>query len=164
MQRAASRLCRLSLLATIATVPGSLRSTPAHPDFSGIWSLDVSKSEGSSLPTSASLKVTQGDKLMTLERTESQNGATGRVTDTYMLDGSPSKNTRTAFGTTIDFNSVAAWNEDTLVITTSWTFDGRSFVATDLYSLSGNKKLLIIAKQALINGVTLSMRQVYAKQ
>jgi len=154
----------LFLLATIATVPGSPHSTPAHPDFSGTWVLDVSKSEGNSLPTSATLKVTQSDKSMTLERTESQNGTTGRITDTYMLDGSPSKNTRNAFGTTIDFNSTVAWSEEVLVITTRWTFDGRSFESTDLYSLSDDRKLLTIAKEALINGAPLTMRQVYTKQ
>jgi hypothetical protein len=151
------------MLTTLAAVRGRPNRL-AHPDFTGTWTLDVSKSEGTMLPTSATLKVTQTDKSLTIERATTAMGMTRSGTATYALDGSPSKNTVNANGTNIEFNSTAAWSDDVLVIKTTADFGGGSFVGTERYSLSEDKKTLTIANEASVSGQSMSGKQTFVKQ
>ena len=66
------------LAATIAAIPFGRGTTAAraHPDFTGTWTLDPAKSEGPMVPTSATLKVTQDEKSMKVERTTTAMGMT----------------------------------------------------------------------------------------
>ena len=50
--------------ATAAAAPWTSPRSAAHPDFSGTWTLDVSKSEGPMLPTASTFKITQTEKSM----------------------------------------------------------------------------------------------------
>ena len=155
----------LLLAATVAVVP-SKRATfsRAHPDFTGSWTLDPAKSEGPMVPTSATLKVTQDEKSMKVERTTTAMGMTRSATATYALDGSPSKNTVSANGQNIDFNSTAEWSDNVLVIKTTADFGGGSFSGTERYSLSDDKKTLTIASDATIAGQTATGKQTFIKQ
>ncbi len=164
MRRVASWTCALLMLATVAAVRGPSLSRRAHPDFSGTWNLDVSKSEGPMVPTSATLKVTQADKTLTIERTTTAMGMTRSGTSTYNLDGSPSKNTVNANGANVDFNSTAAWNDDVLVIKTTADFNGGTFSGTERYSLSDDKKTLVIASEASVAGQSYTGKQTFVKQ
>jgi hypothetical protein len=150
-------------LTTAAAAP-RVHSARAHPDFSGAWTLDVSKSEGPMVPTSATLKVTQTEKSMVVERTTTAMGMTRTANNTYALDGSPSKNTVNANGTSVDFNSTAEWNENVLVIKTTADFGGNAFAGTERYSLSDDKKTLTIASEASIGGQSVAGKQTFVKQ
>jgi len=153
------------LAATIAAVPvGRFTPSRAHPDFSGAWALDPAKSEGPMIPTSATLKITQDEKSLKVERTVTAMGNTASSTSTYALDGSPSKNTVTAQGRSVDFNSTAEWSENILVIKTSADFGGNAFSGTERYSLSDDKKTLVIAGEASIGGQSITTKQTFAKQ
>ena len=136
----------------------------AHPDFSGTWTLDTSKSEGAMVPTSATLKVTQTEKSMVVERTATAMGMTRSATSTYALDGSPSKNTVSANGQSVDFNSTAEWNDNVLVIKTTAEFSGGSFSGTERYSLSDDKKALVVASDVSLGGQSASGKQTFVKQ
>ena len=154
------------LAATIAAVPFGRGATTlrAHPDFTGTWTLDPAKSEGPMSPTSATLKVTQDEKSMKVERTTTAMGMTRSGTATYALDGSPSKNTVNANGQNVDFNSTAAWADDVLVIKTTADFGGSAFSGTERYSLSDDKKTLVIASDASIGGQSVTGKQTFVKQ
>ena len=151
-------------LTTAAAAPWGPLSARAHPDFSGMWNLDVAKSEGPMMPTSATLKVTQTEKSMTVERTVTAMGMTRTSTSTYALDGSPSKNTVNANGASVDFNSTAEWSENVLVIKTTADFGGNPFSGTERYSLSDDKKTLTIANEASVGGQSMTGKQTYVKQ
>jgi hypothetical protein len=156
----------LVLAATIAVVPSQRGATSsrAHPDFSGTWTLDPAKSEGPMVPTSATLKVTQDAKSLKIERTATAMGMTRSATATYALDGSPSKNTVSANNQSVDFNSTAEWNENVLVIKTSADFGGGAFSGVERYSLSDDKKTLVIASEATMAGQTAAGKQTFVKQ
>jgi hypothetical protein len=154
------------LAATIAAVPFGRGATTllAHPDFTGTWTFDPAKSEGPMIPTSATLKVTQDEKSMKIERTTTAMGMTRSGTATYALDGSPSKNTVNANGQNVDFNSTAAWSDDVLVIKTNADFGGSAFSGTERYSLSDDKKTLVIASEASIGGQSVVGKTTFVKQ
>jgi hypothetical protein len=154
------------LAAAIAAVPFGRGATPsrAHPDFTGSWTLDPAKSEGPMVPTSATLKVTQDEKSMKVERTTTAMGMTRSGTATYALDGSPSKNTVSANGQSVDFNSTAEWSDNVLVIKTTGDFGGGAFSGTEHYSLSDDKKTLVIASEASIAGQSVAGKQTFVKQ
>ena len=149
-------------MTTAAAAPSA--PARAHPDFSGTWTLDVSKSEGAMLPTAATLKVTQTEKSIVVERTTTAMGMTRSGTSTYALDGSPSKNTVNANGANVDFNSTAAWDDNVLVIKTTADFGGGSFAGTERYSLSEDKKTLVIASDVSLAGQSMSGKQTFVKQ
>src|SRR5690242_18973838 len=102
MRRLVPLVLVVSTLATLGAAAPRL-ARHAHPDFSGTWSLDVSKSEGPMTPTSATLKVTQTDKSVTVDRTVNAQGMTQSRTSVYNLDDSPSKNMVNAMGTDVEF-------------------------------------------------------------
>jgi len=152
--------------ATIAAMPFGRGLTPAraHPDFTGAWTLDPAKSEGPMIPTSGTLKVTQDEKSMKVERTTTAMGMTRSGTAIYALDGSPSKNTVSANGQSIDFNSTAEWSDNVLVIKTTADVGGGAFAGTERYSLSDDKKTLVIASDASIGGQSVTGKQTFVKQ
>ena len=154
------------LAATLAAVPFGRDAAHgrAHPDFTGTWTLDPAKSEGPMVPTSAALKVTQDEKSMKVERTTTAMGMTRSGTATYALDGSPSKNTINANGQNVDFNSTAEWSDNVLVIKTTADFGGSPFSGTERYSLSDDKKTLVIASEASIAGQSVVGKQTFVKQ
>jgi hypothetical protein len=153
----------LMTLTTLAAMPTFSPHTRAHPDFSGAWAFDVSRSEGQNLPTSATLKITQTDKQLVVERTTTQAGMTRSGKSTYNLDGSPSKNTVDANGTNIDFNSTADWVENVLVVKTTANI-GPGFSGTEHWSLSDDKKNLVITAEASIGPQTVTAKQSFSKQ
>jgi hypothetical protein len=154
------------LAATIAVVPFAHGVAPsrAHPDFSGTWALDPAKSEGPMLPTSATLKITQDEKSMKVDRTVTAMGTTASTTSTYALDGSPSKNMVSGNGRSVEFNSTAEWSENVLVIKTAADFGGNAFSGTERYTLSDDKKTLVIAGEASIGGQSVNTKQTFVKQ
>ncbi len=152
------------MLATVAAVRGPRLPVPAHPDFSGTWNLDVAKSEGPMLPTSATLKMTQSDKTLTIERTTTAMGMTRSGSSTYNLDGSPSKNTVSANGAQVEFNSTAEWSDNVLVVKTTADVGVGKFSGTERYSLSDDKKTLVINSESAIGAQSFSAKQTFAKQ
>jgi len=152
----------VSALATLgAAAPRFARH--AHPDFSGTWNLDVAKSEGPTTPTSGTLKVTQTDKAVTVDRTTTAMGMTRSSTSVYNLDGSTSKNTVNAMGTNVEFSSTVEWSDDVMVIKTTAPI-GPGFSSTEKWTLSDDKKTLVIAGDAVIGPQTVSSKQTFAKQ
>ncbi|HEY2164039.1 MAG TPA: hypothetical protein VGH04_08620 [Gemmatimonadaceae bacterium] len=151
------------MLTTLAAMPSRRSPARARPDFSGSWAFDLAKSEGQMLPTSATLKVTQTDKQLTVERTTTQSGITRSAKSTYNLDGSPSKNSVEANGSSVDFNSTTEWTENVLVIKTTANI-GPGFSGTERWSLSDDKKTLVIAADASIGPQNMTAKQAFTKQ
>jgi hypothetical protein len=162
MRRLVPLFLAVGTLATLgAAAPRFARH--AHPDFSGTWNLDVAKSEGPMTPTSATLKVTQTDKSVTVDRTVSAQGMTQSRKSVYSLDGSTSKNTVNAMGTDVEFSSTVEWSGEVMVIKTTAPL-GPGFSSTEKWTLSDDKKTLVIAGDAVIGPQTMSSKQTFAKQ
>lgn len=156
------RLVAMSfVLATVAAVPVAAQS---HPNFTGSWTLDASKSVGQMIPQSMELDVTHTDK--TLSVTRHSVGPAGAKTTTlvYQLDGSTSKNTVGGNGMTVDLSSTTAWAGDTLVIsTTAPTMQG-GMQQTERWTLEPGGKQLTLNGDIAISGQSASAKMVFTKK
>ena len=59
---------------------------------------------------------------------------------------------------------MAEWSADVLVIKTTADFGGGAFSGTERYSLSDDKKTLVIASEASIGGQSVAGKQTFVKQ
>ena len=151
----------LFVLATVAAGPVAAKS---HPDFSGKWVLDPSKSEGPTVPPSSELMVTQTAKALTVAR--NSPGPTGPITSTlvYQLDGTASKNTVGGNGMTVDLNSTTAWEGPALVISTTTPQMQGGFKQTERWSLDDGGKQLTVKGDIAVSGQTASIKLVFVKK
>jgi hypothetical protein len=126
---------RIGLLAAAVLAVSSLAFAQAKPDFSGTWTLDPEASGmaagggGGRGMGAGPMTVKQTADTITTETTRGEN----KVTMTYKLDGTESKNTVSMRGESVEQTSVAKWDGGKLVITTktpngettqTWSMDG----------------------------------------
>jgi hypothetical protein len=117
-------------------------ATVAHaqkPDFSGTWAPDPAAAAGGGGGRGGGgpMTVKQTADTLSIERTMGEN----KVTQTYKLDGSESKNTGMARGggAPVESTSTAKWEGATLVITTKQPGqDGAIQETTQKWSLAGD--------------------------
>jgi len=138
---------RVGILAAAVFAVASVAFAQAKPDFSGTWTLDP---EASGMPAGGGgggggrgggalgngpATVKQTADALTIERTAGDN----KVTFTYKLDGTESKNTMMGRGgTPTESVSVAKWDGGKLTITTKQDMGGQMVESTQNWSLSGN--------------------------
>ena len=117
------------------------------PDFSGTWTLDPEASgapaggggggggRGGGALGNGPAVVKQTADTLTIERTMGDN----KVTATYKLDGSESKNTMMGRGgTPVESVSTAKFDGAKLTITTKQDMGGQMVESTQNWTLSGN--------------------------
>ena len=155
------------LLFAVATSALAAQSGAAsRPDFSGKWTLDVSKLEGPMAQagiTSATLSITQDAKMMKQEQSMSSAMGSNSAVVTYNLDGSESKNTITQGPMSLELTSKTSWDGSTLVITTKGDVQGNPYARTDRYSLDATGKVLTIDTNVSVMGQAMPIKQVFNK-
>ena len=136
---------RVGIMAAAIFAVAAVAFAQAKPDFSGTWTLDP---EASGMPAGGGgggrgggalgngpATVKQTAATLTIERTMGEN----KVTLTYKLDGTESKNTMMGRGgTPTESVSVAKWDGGKLTITTKQDMGGQMVESTQNWSLSGN--------------------------
>jgi hypothetical protein len=133
------KVARVSIIAT-AVLAVATMAFAQKPDFSGTWTLDQEASgmtggggggggRGGGLGQGATVKQTAD--MLTVERTFGDN----KITSTYKLDGSESKNTMMGRGgQQMEAVSTAKWDGSKLTITTKMGENE----STQVWSLAGN--------------------------
>lgn len=154
----------VSMLFVLATVAAGPVAAQSHPDFTGKWVLDPSKSEGPTVPPSSELNVTQTEKSLTVVR--NSPGPTGPMSSTlvFQLDGTPSKNTVGGNGMTVDLNSTTAWDGPALVIDTTAPQMQGGFKQTERWSVDESGKTLTVKGDIAVSGQTASVKLVFLKK
>ena len=140
MRRNALILGALSLVVAATTAKAQDK-----PNFSGSWTLVVDpnapppsgRGGGGGLGQAATL--TQDAKTLTITRT-TQNG---EVKTVYNLDGSESKNMMMGRGGQTEQISKAAWEGNTLVVTTNFTMGDAAVTRTQKFSLDASGQLVV---------------------
>ena len=122
-----------------------------RPDFSGTWTLDPEASGTAAAPAGGGggggggrgggalgngpATVRQTADTLTIERTLGDN----KVTTTYKLDGTESKNTMMGRGgTPMESVSVAKFDGNKLVITSKSDMGGQTVESTQTWTVSGS--------------------------
>jgi hypothetical protein len=132
------KVARIGIIATAVLAVATL-AFAQKPDFSGTWTLDQEASgttgggggggRGGGLGQGAMVKQTAD--TLTVERTFGDN----KITSTYKLDGSESKNTMMGRGgQQMEAVSTAKWDGDKLTITTKMGENE----STQVWSVAGN--------------------------
>jgi hypothetical protein len=111
------------------------------PDFSGTWTLDPASApaagggRGGGALGSGPATVKQAADALTIERTMGD----GRVTLTYKLDGTESRNVIMAGGgQAADSLSTAKWDGQKLMIATKQEINGQITESTQVWTLEGS--------------------------
>jgi hypothetical protein len=155
---------RIGLIAVAALAVSTLAFAQAKPDFSGTWTLDPEASQmgqggqgagrgGGMMGGPMTVKQT-GDTLI-VEQTRGEN----KVTMTYKLDGTQSKNTVAGRGgATNEQVSVAKWSGNTIVITRTQQMGDQSVEITETWAMEGGN--LTIASSGGRGG---GVKRVYKK-
>jgi len=133
-------------LALLAVWPASAQ--PAQPDFSGTWSLNVTRSDYGPFPPPARRTDVIDHRGTSLEVTRRETGGSGeertgkwtctteRVECTNTLGGNQSKTT-------------VHWEDATLVVATKTMFQGQEAFIEDRWTLSPDRRTLTIARHAV---------------
>jgi hypothetical protein len=141
------KLARVGVIAAAVLAVATL-AWAQKPDFSGTWTLDPAASEGGAggapggggggggrggLGQGGTVKQTAD--ALTVERTMGEN----KVTSTYKLDGSESKNTMMGRGgNSVESVSTAKWDGPALVITTKMDMGNGPQESTQKWTVSGS--------------------------
>jgi hypothetical protein len=145
------KLARVGVIAAAVLAVATL-AWAQKPDFSGTWTLDPAASEGGAggapggggggggrgggrggLGQGGTVKQTAD--ALTVERTMGEN----KVTSTYKLDGSESKNTMMGRGgNSVESVSTAKWDGPSLVITTKMDMGNGPQESTQKWTVNGS--------------------------
>jgi hypothetical protein len=139
---------RVGIMAAAVFAVASVAFAQAKPDFSGTWTLDPEASgmaapagggggggRGGGALGNGPATVKQTANAITIERTMGDN----KVTITYKLDGTESKNTMMGRGgTPMESVSTAKWDGGKLTITTKQDMGGQMVESTQNWSLAGS--------------------------
>jgi hypothetical protein len=141
-----------------AAVLASVSPAQDHPNFSGAWKLNSSKSNvGDYGPSMRTDVITQDGSKFTDKVTATTSLGQSSYTLTFTADGTkvtiPPNSPQSAMGTLTLLNITAAWQGSSLVVTTDSSYQGQVDVTnTAVYSLSADGKTLTMA-----NRITTSM-------
>ena len=158
-------------IATLAVTLASLASPLAaqsHPDFSGKWILDTKASEGPMMPSAMTVVVTQNAKTLKVDNTSTMAMGDQKMEQkaslTYALDGSPSKNTATGMGGSLDLLSTSAWDGPTLVVTTKAELGANSMTQVDHWMLGPDGKTLKLTRDVSVGPQSMSIKMAFTKE
>lgn len=158
-------------IATLAIAFASL-ATPlaaqSHPDFSGKWALDTKASEGPMMPSAMTIVVTQDAKTIKVENTSTMAMGEQKMEQknslSYNLDGSPSKNTASGMGASLELTSTAAWQGPTFLVTTKADLgNGQTMTQKDTWVLSADGKTLRQNRDVSVGAQTMALKMVFTK-
>ena len=138
---------RVGIIGAAVFAVAAVAFAQAKPDFSGTWTLDPEASgmaagggqgrgggRGGGALGNGPATVKQTADTLTIERTMGEN----KVTTTYKLDGTESKNTMTTGRGTFESTSTAKFDGSTLTITTKQDMGNGPMESTQKWSLAGS--------------------------
>lgn len=134
------------------------RVEAAGRDLSGVWKLNAAKSDYGKFPAPLSVtrKIAHNDPKLVFSTT--QTGPQGDVTSnlTYTTDGKQSVNG--------DSKGTAQWIGDKLMIESSREFQGATLKQKEIWTLSGDGKMLTVDSHVSIPNGEFDVKQVFDKQ
>jgi hypothetical protein len=157
---------RLALvLVALGTLAARL-SAQAHPDFSGKWELDPKSIEGANGmggPVSMTLTVTQDAKIIKVAQQAKTPMGENATTTSYNVDGSPSKNTVSNGGNTVELTSTGSWDGPVFVVVTKGDVQGQAVTYTERWSLGQDGKTLHLQRDISAMGQSMSLKLTFNK-
>jgi hypothetical protein len=145
----------LPLAATLVALASPLAAQATHPDFTGTWVLDASKTVVDGPippPPAASYVVVQvGDSLAVDQKMTSQEGEQV-AKKVWRVDGKPWANAITYGGVDMVLSSTLSWNGAVLTIHTTSDYQGTPAEQTETWTLGSDGKTLTQSTSTSANG------------
>jgi opacity protein-like surface antigen len=160
---------RLFVLATaFVALVSPMAAQAAHPDFSGTWVLDATKTEIDGqipAPAAATYTVVQhGDSIAVDQKSSSEQGEMA-LRKVWRVDGQAWVNTMTYQGTDMTLRSVLRWDGAVLLIHTTSDFAGTPVEQSESWTLAADGKTLTQRTTTSANGeYYASMTLVFSKK
>jgi hypothetical protein len=140
-----------------ALASSSASAQAAHPNYSGTWVLDSSKSASNSAMgdapqiASATWVIAQHGDTIVMDRETAVSGQpVAKAHIMVATDGKPWKNTVQQGGSDIETSSIGSWVNGELVISTSGNIQGFDFVQTDRWTLSADGQSLVSRRSVTV--------------
>ena len=150
-------------ISLVLVIAGSTDAQPAGRDFSGTWTLNVSKSDYGPFPAPARRTdvVEQGRTTLKVMRREATvNGAERSGQWQCSTDGAECTN---RLGGT-ELRSTVHWEESTLVVETKTTYEGQPAFLTDRWTLSTDHRTLTVSRHGMSPQGTADQTFVFERQ
>lgn len=146
-------LLRHLLAVAVFAMPGSLAGQ--HPDFSGTWTIDATKSSASgqmAVPSSGMATITQKSDTITVDSRSSSEAGELVLKKYYVVDGKSYKNAMTYAGTDMALSSTLSWNGAALKIHTVTDYNGTPVEQDEVWSLSADGKSMTQTTTTSVQG------------
>jgi hypothetical protein len=145
------------------TVIAAMLAAPiAHPDFSGTWILDLSRSDaGQSTPDRASYQVVQHGDSISYDRESSSVRGT---LDSHVVLGADGKvwtNVVAQNGQDVPTQSIVTWHGDTLVIHSSGAMQSSTVDTDEWWVLAAQGQALLMHREVSVNGQLYASTNLY---
>ena len=125
-----------------------LGAQDAKPDFSGTWTLDVSRSVPGPLPAPESLDVVIEHQDPSITSTLTQKGPDGVSTSktTITTDGQENRNVIRSEEGEVTLTSRSRWSGRSLLIAASTTLEGTPIGVTETWTLSADGREMTVSR------------------
>jgi hypothetical protein len=153
-----------SLLLVLAAAGAAAQD--AKPDFSGTWTLDLTRSDFGPMPPPDSLVSVIEHKEPSFKITTTQKGQQGELTNvrTLSTDGKETVNRLRTMAGEQDVKSITKWNGR--LLTTSFSLDaqGTTIDVSDTFDLSDDGKVLTVTRALKSPQGDFGTKMVFSKQ
>lgn len=158
----------ITTVAALCTLALPLAAQATHPDFSGTWVLDATKSSADgpiAVPTAATYVISMhGDSIDVDQHSVTDMGAVDSK-KLYATDGYQWKNTLDYQGTSMALSSLVSWKDKVLNVQTTTDFQGNPVEQAETWTMSADGKTLTLTVDTSSNGQSYgSMTMVFNKK
>lgn len=146
---------KTSLIALLAFAAPLTAQTAAHPNFSGTWVLDASKTLVSGqmpAPATATYLVVQRGDSISADMTQGSEMGEMTVKKVYGVDGKEWQNSLDYQGTAMTLSSVLKWTGTVLSIHTNSNFQGTPVEQNETWTLGEGGKTFSQRVTTMVNG------------
>ncbi len=130
------------------------------PNFSGEWTIDVTKSNFGQRPGPATRRVGQNEQALTMTETQT-GGPQGDVTTSLKFSTDGKETINKAMGG--DAKSTATWDGNALAIVMKADVQGRPLTLSERWSLSDDGKVMIVVRHIVVTQADLAATYVLNK-
>ena len=155
-------------LAVVTTGAPALQAAAqdAKPDFTGKWTLDLSKSDFGQMPVPESMVSVIDHKEPTVKISTTQKSQQGEITSerTLTTDGKPNTNKVKNMMGEQEMASTTTWEGKKLITISKFSFQDTPVTVNESWDLSADGKMLTVARNIQTGQGDFSQTSVFAKQ
>jgi hypothetical protein len=154
----------LTIFVGLAGLLATLDAQTAKPNFTGTWTLDLTKSDFGQLPPPESMVLVIEHKEPTIRVKSTQRSAEGEVANdrTLTTDGKPNRNNIRMVGAEQVVTSTSKWDGAKFVTTYPIDMQGTTINFVDTWDVSGT--ILTILREVTTPDGVITVKSVFVRK